>query len=242
MENYCKNCGAHIKDDAQFCQECGTKVENTSDICPNCGEKLEENTLFCPECGTNLENICPSCGESTKYNENFCENCGTDLNTPQTARKKININEKNKIPIIIIATVVIVVVIIAATLAFTAKPADVGTQRVSVGINDFIIPGDYKIDPSTIDVDYTGYNAVFSQGYSNGDEIIYIGVMNIPPGVDGESVAASQGGTHKSLMGVSGYYTEDGDGFYSFAFVDGAYLNVVTVSSPYVLDEITYRG
>lgn len=242
MENYCKNCGAPIKDNTKFCQECGTKVENTSNLCPKCGGKLEENSLFCPECGAKLEKTCPGCGESIKNNENFCENCGTKLNTPKAVPKKGNFIRKNKIPIIIIATVIIVVVIIAAAISFTAKPADVGTQRVSVGINDFVIPGDYKIDPSTIDVDYTGYNAVFSQGYSNGEEAIYISVMNIPPGVDGESVVSSQGGTHKSLMGVSGYYTEDGNGYYSFAFVDGTYLNVVTVSSPYVLDEITYSG
>ena len=219
------------------------------DYCENCGATIEDESNFCKDCGTSLTqnlpktaNVCPKCGENTENSENFCENCGTNLNTPQTVTKAKTLIEKYKIPIIIIATVVIVAVIIAATLSFTAKPVDVGTQTVSVGTNMFNIPGDYRIDPSSIDVDYTGYSAVFSQGYSNGEEIIYITVMTIPLNVDGNEVAASQGGEYKSLMGVNGYYTEDGNGYYSFAFVDGTYLNVVTVSSPYVLDEITYSG
>ena len=77
---------------------------------------------------------------------------------------------------------------------------------------------------------------------SNGEEAIYITVMNIPPGVNGQDVASSQGGVQKNLLGTTGYYTEDSDGYYTFAFVSGAYLDIVTVSSPYVLDQITYSG
>ena len=65
--------------------------------------------------------------------------------------------------------------------------------------------------------------------------------MTIPYNVDGEEVAASQGGVYKNMMGVNGYYIED-NGVYTFAFVDGTYLNVVSASSPYLLDEITYLG
>lgn len=228
MAGYCENCGAELRDGSKFCQECGIEVS----------PELIEEHKYCENCGANIED-----------SENFCENCGADLNAPQVVKKenvieklkKSNILKKYRIPIIIIATVVIVAIIIYATLIITAPEPDVGTQVASVGLSDFIIPGDYRIDPSSIDVDYTGYNAVFSQGYSNGEEFIYINVMNIPYRVDGESVAASQGGVYKTLMGVDGYYIED-DGYYTFAFVDGAYLNVVTASSPYVLDQITYRG
>ena len=212
--------------------------------CENCGAKIQKNAQFCPECGSQVKkpNICPNCGESIENIINFCESCGTKINTAPVVEKKENFLEKYKIPIIIIATVVIVAIIISVTLSLTAEPKDVGTYAITVGTNTFEIPGDYRIDPSSIDVDYTGYNAVFSQGYSNGEEIIYIAVMNIPYGVDGQQVIASQGGVQKNMMGVNGYYSEDGNGYFSFAFVDGAYLNVVTVSSPYVLDGITYLG
>ena len=228
MAEYCENCGAELRDDSKFCQECGSEVS----------QNLAEQ-----------DNYCTNCGESIAESENFCENCGAELNAPQVVKKNSIIDkiknekifEKYKIPIIIAATVIIVAVIVYATLVITAPEPDVGTQVVTVGTNDFIIPGDYRIDPTSIDVDYTGYNVVFSQGYYNGEEIIHIGVMNIPYGVDGESAAASQGGVYKSLMGVDGYYVEN-EGYYAFAFVDGAYLNVVTTSSPYVLDQITYRG
>lgn len=223
MVEYCENCGATIKDNSKFCAECGAKIENSI---PNLTNNLD---------------YCPNCGKKVEHNEGFCQNCGTNL-VSQEPKRQMSFFEKNKVPLIIYATVLIVLIIIAAALIFTAKPVDVGTKTVTVGINDFIIPGDYKIDPSSIDVDYTGYNAVFSQGYSNKEELIYISVMNIPPGVNGQEVLASNGGVQKNLMGVNGYYSEDGNGYYSFAFVDGAYLNVVTVSSPYVLDQITYRG
>jgi len=66
--------------------------------------------------------------------------------------------------------------------------------------------------------------------------------MTIPYGVDGDEVASSQGGVQRNLMGVNGYYIEEDVGVYTFAFVDGTYLNVVTVTSPYIFDEITYLG
>ena len=220
MEKYCQNCGAKLKENSKFCQECGHEVDakNIPKTCPNCGEAIEDSL-------------------------NFCEHCGTELNAPKTITKKESFFKRNTVPIVIIATIAVVALIIVATLIITAPEPDVGTYSVSVGTNRFEIPGDFVIAPSTIDVDYTGYNAVFSQGYGNDEgEAIYIQVMNIPPGVDGESVASSQGGVQKELMGVNGYYIEEDDGVYTFAFVDGAYLNVVSVSSPYILDEMTYLG
>ena len=238
MENYCKNCGCNLKPTDAFCPECG-KIANTN-ICPNCNAKITKDTAFCPQCGMNLKGKnCPGCGKPIKANERYCENCGTNLNAPEKISKN-SFFENNKIPLIIIATLVIVVAIIVATVSLV--PEDVGTQVTSVGSNRFEIPGDYAVDPSTIDVDYTGYNAVFSQGYSNDHgDLIYIGVMNVPPGVDGDEVVAAEGGVQKNMMGVSGYYNEEGD-IYTFAFADGAYLNVISASSPEILDKITYLG
>lgn len=220
METKCANCGADLKEGTQFCPECGTKVGTVTN------EKL-----FCENCGAEITN-----------SENFCETCGTNLNNPKHNNTK-NFLKKNKNALIIVAGILIALFLVVMVLSLFSAPTveDVGTKVVSVGINDFEIPGDYYIEPSTIDVDYTGYNVIFSQDYSNGLDYISIGVMNIPFNVDGESVAASQGGVHKKLMGVDGYYTED-NGIYTFAFVDGAYLNVVSVTSVYVFDEITYLG
>lgn len=217
METYCKNCGTKLDYDAQFCPDCGAKIEKPI-----------------PQ-PTNDVNFCPNCGESIEHSDGFCENCGNSL-IPQ----KESFFEKNKIPIIIISTVIVVMVIILATLSLT-MPVDVGTQTVSVGSHDFEIRGDYVVDPSTIDVDYTGYSAVFSQGYSNDEDAISIGVMTVPYNVDGEEVAASEGGTHENLMGVSGYYTVD-DGIHTFAFADGMYLMVISATSRDALEEITYLG
>ena len=222
LENYCKNCGKELASDTNFCPDCGKKVENNP-------QQLKENILYCHNCGAKIE-----------HENEFCENCGSSL-IPNEKPKYMEFLEKNKIPLIVSATIIVILLIVVATISLTQAPVDVGTQTVSVGSNRFEIPGDYVIDPSSIYVDYTGYNVMFSQAYSNGDEMIYIAVMNIPYNVDSESVAASQGGVHKSLMGVSGYYSED-NGVYTFAFVDGAYLNVVSATSPYVLDEITYLG
>lgn len=223
MEEYCKNCGTKLSSDTRFCPDCGTKIENDF-------LKQREEIVYCH-----------NCGEKVEHENEFCENCGTSL-TPQQQPKYKEFIKKNKIPLIISATAIIVLLIVIVTLSIAPTTLiDVGTQTISVGSNRFEIPGDYEVDPSSIDVDYTGYNAVFSQAYSNGDEVIGIGVMNIPYNVDGESIAASDGGIHKSLMGVSGYYTES-EGLYTFTFVDGAYLNIITVTSPYVFDEITYLG
>lgn len=222
------------------------------EICKNCGNPLQKGAKFCPDCGTKVEDVpselknkidfCPNCGQPVDHEEGFCQNCGTNLISQQPT-EHVSFLEKYKIPIIIIAILAIIGILIIGTLSLTqTDPVDVGTQTVSVGSHEFEIPGDCIIDPSTVDVDYNGYSAIFSQAYSNSyGELIDISVMTIPYNVDGEEVAASQGGVYKNMMGVNGYYIED-NGVYTFAFVDGTYLNVVSASSPYLLDEITYLG
>lgn len=237
MESYCKNCGAPLNPTSQFCEDCGAKVEKPKNnpYCHNCGCRLDDADMFCPECGEKVkESTCPNCGQILDVSQNFCEACGTNLQVPGVIKTN-GFLEKYKIPLIIGATALIVVIIILAAISLVPIEEDVGTQTITVGSHSFEIPGDYVLDPSSIDVDYTGYNVVFSQGYVNSNnEQIYIGVMNIPYNVDSTAAASSQGGVQKDLMGVSGYYTED-SGLYGFAFADGAYVNVVGVSSPYIL-------
>lgn len=210
--------------------------------CKNCGNTLEHDEVFCSDCG--VQNpikktiVCPNCGSNTQDSLNYCENCGANINTTKIVKKSNSFIDNNKNMLIIIATAIVVVIIIAATLSITH---DVGTRIVSVGSAEFSIPGDYNIDPATIDVDYTGYTATFSQGYSNGKDSIFIGRMLDIPNVDSERLIASQGGTHKTLMGESGYYLKR-DGLYLFAFDDGTYLNVIGVTDPDIFDDMKYLG
>lgn len=252
MENYCKNCGAHVKDNAQFCQECGTKVENASNLCPECGSKLDENSMFCQECGANLSDestaTCPNCGANTEESENFCENCGYDLNTSQKPDNKSFI-EQYKIPLIIIATVAVVVFICVIALSMTAhnesnyNSIDYGTQTVSIGNVKFEIPGDYRLVPTSIDYGYENSVNTYEQSYSNGDETITLAVMySYGSNVDADEVVQQTGGgSQKTLMGQDGIYGEYDDG-YAFTFGIGNKVVFVIVSSPYVFDQIKVLG
>ena len=220
MGETCENCGAEIKEGAQFCQECGSKF-NIS----------KTETVFCPNCGQNLKN-----------SENFCEECGASLNSPEVPKTESFI-EKYKIPIIIGLVLIILVILVVGAISLMGNDTveDVGTQNVEVGSTDFIIPGDFLINPSTIDVDYKYSTATFAKGWSNELDSIYINTMLVPYNVDAQEVLASQGGVQKNMMGYEGYYTED-EGIYTFAFETGGYICVVSVSSPYLLDEITCLG
>ena len=217
MKNICDNCGAELKTGAKFCQECGNKVK-------------PPETVFCPNCGNELSD-----------NDDFCSECGTNLNSPA-----VSFTQKNRKPIIIagcILAVVIVAVISASLISnLNSQEETLPPQNVEVGSTNFLIPGDFSLDPSTIDIDYKYSSAMFAQGWSNPDgEMIYISTMTVPYNVDASDVLASKGGVEKTLMSHEGYYTED-DGIYNFAFEDGGYICVVSVSSAHLLDEIDCLG
>ena len=87
MEEYCKNCGAKVKNGAKFCKDCGSPIEysdktkgslqNSSEdkhVCMNCGKELTGDEEFCTECGSPI-------GLKTVRAEDkiFCENCGTEM-------------------------------------------------------------------------------------------------------------------------------------------------------------------
>lgn len=219
MVETCEKCGQELKEGAKFCQECGNEVSS-----------FKDETLFCPNCGASVIN-----------SENFCEDCGASLNS-QNSPKKESFIEKYKIPIIIgIVLIIALIVGWALSLSINEPVKDVGTQTVEVGSTDFSIPGDFRIDPSTIDVDYKYSTATFAKGWSNEFDELYISTMLVPYNVDAQEVLASEGGVQKNMMGYEGYYTED-DGVYTFAFETGGYICVVSASSPYVLDEVTCLG
>lgn len=244
MKPYCKNCGAKVDETTEFCPDCGAKVENITIRCANCGQVIDRHAKFCNSCGHPIaketNRYCPNCGSQLEDGQNFCRDCGTHLNVPA---QKESFFEKHKTVLIAGGAIFLVIILlIGAASMISDSTEDVGTQRVEVGSTDFIIPGDYAIDPASIDVDYKYSSAVFSQGWSNDDgDLIYIATMTVPYGVDAEDVLSSQGDVHKSMMGYDGYYSED-DGIYNFAFETGGYVCVVSTTNPGTLDEITCLG
>ena len=245
MEKYCKNCGTKISENDEFCPDCGTTIDNDTITCEHCGRKLKKDSKFCPNCGNPtkaLDRFCPNCGSSIEPNQEFCSECGTNINAPVKAKDSFMEKHREKVIIAGVVLGLIVILLIASSLFITNAPVDVGTQNVEVGSTNFIIPGDFRIDPSSIDVDYKYASATFAKGWVNEDgEQIYIGTMTVPYNVDAQDVLSSEGGAHKTLMGHDGYYTEE-DGIYNFAFEDGGYICVVSVTSPHLLDEIDCIG
>lgn len=53
MDEYCTECGAKLKENAEFCTKCGTRIN--SHLCPNCGENIEKSENFCENCGWQLK-------------------------------------------------------------------------------------------------------------------------------------------------------------------------------------------
>lgn len=227
MAGYCENCGAELRDGGKFCQECGSKVS----------PELIEEHKYCENCGANIED-----------SENFCENCGTSLNAPKTVEAE-NLLKKYKIPIIIIITVAIVVFACVIALSMTAHndnshySPNYGTQTVSVGNVQFEIPGDYRLEPTSIDYGYESYVSSYEQSYTNGEEEITLAVLYSPgSSVDANSIVQQTGGgVPKTMMGHDGYYGEFSDG-YAFYFGIGNKVCMVAVSSPYVLDQVNVLG
>jgi len=240
MEEYCKNCGAKVKPEEDFCPDCGSKIERNTITCENCGASLGKGMKFCTACGNptgKSVNFCPGCGRKLDQGEDYCSECGT----PTNDTKNESFIKKNQ-KVIVAAVMVVVILIVVSLVAMIGTTPEAEPQNVEVGSTNFIIPGDYQIDPSSIDVDYKYQSATFAKGWvnSNGDTI-YIGTLTVPYGVDAQDVLSSEGGSHKSMMGYDGYYTEE-DGFYNFAFETGGYICVVTVSNPQTFDNITCLG
>lgn len=236
-EEYCKNCGAVIKNNAKFCQDCGNPVENA--------KQTEEPVETSPE----DKNFCPNCGRQLTEEEEFCQDCGTDINNPQVATpepQEKSFFEENKIPIIIVGVVAVVVLFLLLMASMPQESEsydyDFGTQTVDVGGVDFSIPGNFRLDPGSIDYDYENGLSTYSQQYISGDERISLTVM-YSPGVyvDASAVNDQSGGIKKTMYGYDGYYNELTDG-YMFSFAIDNKLCMVTTSSPYIHDQIDVLG
>ena len=206
--------------------------------CRNCGKTLGHDEIFCNDCGTRnpIENtiICPNCGLKTQNSLNYCENCGSNINSSKSTLSHF-IN-KNKNIIIILITLIIVFLVVAMVATYT-----VGTQTVLLGTAQYEIPGDYHVEPSTVNVENYGYTVSYSKGYTNGHDFIYIGQISTQSPTNAKYVASSQGGVYKKMMGQMGYYTKYGK-LYGFAFAHGNYVNIVMVNNPNIYNKISYLG
>lgn len=233
MENYCKNCGAYIKDNASFCQECGTKIENNLNLCFKCGEKLEDNAQFCQKCGTKLKNTCPNCGANLKDSEDFCENCGHDLNTHIIVKNE-NLIEKYKIPIII--TLIIIISIISIKTAPLIIDQGIGTQIVNVDEFKYKIPANFiSTSEKLVNSDSPGV----SERWSVGDE--YIEIWVLPPKYEGgraDSILSSVGGGIHNKYGYTGYYNKFSDGGEAFSYTRNNKAITIFVSDEKLFDKI----
>ncbi|WP_296883018.1 zinc ribbon domain-containing protein [uncultured Methanobrevibacter sp.] len=233
MENYCKNCGADIKDNAQFCQECGTKVENISKLCSKCGEKLDDDSEFCQKCGTKLKNTCPNCGANTEESENFCENCGHDLNTQKIVKNE-NLIEKYKIPIII--TLIIIISIIGIQIVPSIMDYAIGTQIVYVDEFNYKIPANFN---STTEKLVKSDDPGVSNRWSNGNE--YIEIWVLPPKHEedsADSIISNVGGGIHNKYGYTGYYNKFTDGGEAFSYSRNNKAITIFVSDEKLFDKI----
>lgn len=222
MEEYCKNCGAPLKEDSNFCEDCGFKVETQK-------PKIDEDVNFCPNCGKELED--------SAY---FCEHCGVNLANPVEKSDYKDFIEKYKLPIIVGGILIFLVIIgmIFLTSSHESSQIDLPAQTVIVGTEYFEIPGRFHTSPTSFDIDTDGGVISFSQSWSDNTDSFNIAILSSGYNVDLDSVAASEGGIHKNLMGYDGYYNEIDVGDYSFTFVLDNKICVVEASSPYIFDEI----
>lgn len=126
-----------------------------------------------------------------------------------------------------------------ASMMTTPEPIDLPAQDVTVGTEYFRIPGEFRAVPGSFDIKSEDYVFSNSESWSDGYDTINIAVMSSAADVDLESVAGSEGGVHKTMMGYEGYYNEIDINDYSFTFVLDDKICVIETTSPRLFDVIT---
>ena len=102
MAQFCRECGAALREGAKFCPSCGSKVPQPTPspagrarFCRECGSPLREEAKFCPLCGTMIprevraekspfpaspaSHVPPSGEKSPAPKAHVCRNCGSPL-------------------------------------------------------------------------------------------------------------------------------------------------------------------
>lgn len=113
------------------------------EICENCGAEVKNGANFCPECGSeivnNIKNYCPECGGELGPGEEFCSKCGNNLN-----RNSSSTSSNHKIIILLLAVIVIILAGALLSGVFTSHDVPLGnkdfggiTMLVPVG-SDFV--------------------------------------------------------------------------------------------------------
>lgn len=191
---------------------------------------------------------CSECGNENDDESKYCNVCGTALDSLD--KSEIIENETffnhNKIPITIISVTAIIVILMliifpsamSSDAIFELESGD--TQSVQVGNVYFDIPVEYVSDPRGIDYKYENSVLSYSQLWKFNTESIGIMVFDGGPFSDASSAIDANGGVLKTMYGYEGYYAEE-EGLYSFAFEKDNKLVAISVSSPYIFDEITVR-
>lgn len=176
--------------------------------CPVCGKNLK-NEKFCPKCGsaireTNAGNnyssnnqgaeYCVNCGEIIEKDSQFCSNCGYDINNGLPRRIDVNIprksaGNKNRYAIFFI------IVIIAAIVLWAALIIPTPHGNTIINNVDFNIPDGYIVNIQKANEFKSGFIQTFHydnyyeiQAYTNGNDDIYIAVINAPWGSNLDNV------------------------------------------------------
>ena len=195
--------------------------------------------------GDTMTKICPYCGETIDADSRFCDNCGEEIidKTNQTTENKSFI-EKNKIPLIIIG----ITALIVFTVVFITSSGSTGvlfplesneTQQVEVDGVYFNIPADYMLDPSSVDFSVEGMVFSASKQWKFNLEGITIMIMSSSvPLTDYGDILAANGGTPTTMYGHEGYLIEEIN-CYSFVFEENGKICLISVTSPYIFNEIS---
>lgn len=206
---------------ATFCKNCGAYIDDTSQFCPDCGKQVNQAVI----------RYCPNCGEKLTLNEYFCRNCGLKLKEP----KKESFLEKNK-NLIIVFAVIAVIAVIAVGAMFMISP--VSNQEVRVDTISFNIPGDYQINEDFSSSENLDGVRHISKYWENYDDYIQIDVMYPADySVDVNDILNEIGAQKETMMGYSGYYEENSDG-YAFTFVKDNKIVSVSTSREDIFDDI----
>lgn len=133
MEEYCKNCGAQIKENSKFCHECGSPIEWPDE--PNVqSEELEEeakDSRFCENCGSELTS-----------SDDFCSECGHSLKKTGPLATKSNKNNNMKIIIGLVAVVAVLLVIGTLFMSgiFTPEDSEIKLETYDFGTFTMLVP------------------------------------------------------------------------------------------------------
>ena len=177
--------------------------------CPVCGKNLK-NEKFCPKCGSAVreastgknnpsnnhdEKYCVNCGEMIEKDSQFCSSCGHDINYGLPRRievgtpKKSSSNKKRYALFFVIGIIAVIGLVGALTMP---------SQHGNTTINnvDFNIPEGYIADMQKANEFKSGFIQTFPydnyyeiQAYSNGNDDIFIAVINAPWGSNLDNVA-----------------------------------------------------